>query len=163
VRARAVLSHVAMIKILAALTALAACDETASSVQRDYVERHEQTFVFTVDRARLVEGVRQVVADYGLELVEPTTGDTLHTTRGLPQSDYTTEYTVHLISTHFGYLVHVIDQARDRDGKVFNSQRATELEWELAQRLEPERALAITEKANKRADRVAPRARTVAP
>lgn len=143
---------------------LAACDETASSVSRDYVDRHREAFEFHADRAKVVDGIRGILADRGLTLVEPTTGDTLHSTAGEPSLGSTTEYTIHLIPARDGMLVHLVRQFRDQQGSgaIYSAARATDLEWELAQRVEPDRALAITQQANTRADKVSPRAR-VAP
>jgi hypothetical protein len=137
---------------------LASCDETSGGVQQDYMNRHRDSFVFHVDRAHVVAGVRGVIADKGLELIEPTSDDTIHTTHGRGGYETTDEYTIHLIPSKAGYLVHIVLQSRDKDQKILSSLRETDMEWELAQRLEPDRALEITDAANKRADKVAPRA-----
>jgi hypothetical protein len=143
------------------LLACSACDETSGDVRTSYVDRHRDTFVFHAPRARLVEGLCALFAERGLELIEPTTGDVLHTTRGEPQYECTTEYTIHLLPTRSGTLVRISSSQRDGEGKIRSSiERYEDLEWTLAERLEPDRTLEIAEEANRRADRVAPRAKT---
>ncbi len=144
------------IKILSLLVFLAACDETAAGVQRDYVDRHKEAFVFHVDRAQVIAGLRGVFADDGLELIDPTT-DPIATTES-PKHE---TYAIHVIATRGGHLVHIVSQLHDDHGKIYATIRDTDKEWELAQRLEPDRALDIEEAANKRADHVAPRARSL--
>jgi hypothetical protein len=141
------------------LLACNACDETSGGVHADYLRRHRETFVFRVPQARIVEGLRGLFAERGLELLAPATGDTLQTSRGEPSYDATTEYTIHLIATRSGTLVRMTRSRVDRDGKISSASEAEDLPWQLAERLEPDRALAITEEANRRADDVAPRAK----
>jgi hypothetical protein len=143
------------------LFACVACDETSSGVRDSYLQRHRDTFVFHVPRARLVEGVRTLFAERGLALIEPTTADTFHTTAEKTLYGAAREYNIHLLPIRSGALVRISSSDRDAQGKIVDStDRYTDLEWTLAERLEPDRTLDIAEEANKRADRVAPRAKT---
>src|SRR5262245_9360974 len=89
------------------LLSFAGCDETSSGVRDSYLQRHRETFVFRAPRARLVQGLRALFAERGLDLLEPITEDTLHTTRGESRYDMTTEYAIHLLPTKSGTLVRI--------------------------------------------------------
>ena len=141
-------------------TACNACDETASVVQHDYVERHQEEFVFMIPRDQLLAALSDLLADKGLSLVDaPPTATTLHTTRAR-RNGYDEEYAIHLLPLRSGgMMVQLVSIGRDDQGKIFSSQRDPDFEWDLIQRAEPDRALAIMRTANGRADHVAPRAR----
>ena len=127
----------------------AACNETSSGVHYDYVSRHRESFAFQVPREKIVEGIRNLMAERGGELVEPTTGDVIHTTN---------DFTITLVPAKAGTFVHIVASVRGRDGKITSAIDYDDLEWELAKRVEPDRTFALMEAANKRADSVAPRA-----
>ncbi|MEO8702512.1 MAG: hypothetical protein ABI867_20880 [Kofleriaceae bacterium] len=137
------------------------CEDSAEGVRQRYVTSHRDTFTFTSGtRARLAQPLSDLLAEKGYTLEPaPVTADKLVAKR---QNKKTSEeYVVHLIDLRqraelMVQLVHVTYAA---DGTVESSDRDTELEWQLIQRVDPDRALAIMNEANSRADKVPPRTR----
>ena len=133
-------------------------DESSDHVRESYKDRHQDTFVFHADRAAILHGLDTILADRGLTLTTAT-GDTITTTMSAGMGRES--LSIHLIKSLDGYLVHIVTVRHDETGAVYNSDRDTAAEWELAQRVEPDRALAILNDANTRADKVAPASRRV--
>ena len=141
------------------VTACSACDETSSGVSHDYVQRHREAFAYEIPRDQLLAALRDLLADKGMTLVDaPPGATTLHTTAAR-EGGGTDEYAVHLLPLRSGeMMVQLVLISRDDKGQIVSSLRDEELEWQLVQRAEPDRALAIMNTANQRADHVAPRA-----
>lgn len=148
---------------LAFLLALAACDETSEGVRQGYVERHREAFVYRVPHEQIVGALRELLDEHGVQLASDPASATLHTTATKTRYD-ATEYVVHVIPLRAGgYQVQIVAVVHDSDGALKYSMRREDYEWDLIQRVEPDRALEITRAANERADKVAPRQRTSPP
>ncbi len=135
----------------------AACtyDSTESSkdVHDRYLDRHTDTFVIT-DRTRAVDALQGVLAEEGYELVPTEQPTTFRTDQKMDRSS-TEELSIHLLSLlDKGVLVQIMEVRRDETGKVTGKSRRDDLEWLVAQRAEPDRALELMRKANDRADKV---------
>lgn len=139
------------------LLLLAGCPESSEQVRTHYVDRHHDTFVFELrDRDRVIGLARELLAEHGFRLEDAAGSTTLRTA---PHRRVV--YAVHLVPLRQrpGFLVQLVRMHHDDEGAVTSSGRDEELEWQLIQRAEPDRALAIMERANERADRVPPRTR----
>jgi hypothetical protein len=142
-----------------ALTACNSCDETSYDVQTRYVDRHRDAFVFKISRDPLVATLRDVLAEQGFDLDDAPPGATTLHARARHTTNTAVEYTVHLEPLQAGgALVELMRTTKDDQGNIQSSIRDTELEWELIQRCEPDRAAKILQAAADRADQVAPRA-----
>jgi hypothetical protein len=138
------------VPILLGSSACGSCGETSTTVQREYVAREREAFVFEVPRDKLIAELRGVLADRGDELVEADpAAATLHTKL---RRDH--DYVIHIIELRQGCVVHIIHRTFNGAGEVLEGRIADDLEWELAQRAEPDRAIAIMREANTRADKV---------
>lgn len=144
-----------MLRLFLCTFLVAACDQTPTDVHADYLDRHRDAFIYSVGRDKIVAELRALIADDGLTLADDTGAD-LRTSRrrdGL-------ELSIHLAPlAKGGTIVHVVEIRRDAEGNVTSSTRDEAREWELAQLTEPDRALAILQSANERADEIAPRAK----
>lgn len=139
--------------LLVSVSCLLACDRAESSdVVRDrYVERHAETFTLR-DRTRALEALTGVLEDEGYDLVPTARAD--HFTTNLRSH---TQLSIHLISLVGGeLLLQIAELTRDDRGEVTENLARPDLEWLVAQRAEPDRALAVMKKANERADKVPP-------
>lgn len=138
-----------------------ACDhtETSQDVRERYLDRHVETFTFK-DRARLLEALRGATTEYGFELVA-TDSPTHFVTKPKPDShDSTDELSINVIELlDRSMLLQIMHISRAKDGHVIYTYRHDELEWLVAQRAEPDRALTLVRKANDRADKVPPKTR----
>jgi hypothetical protein len=136
---------------------LAGCDhsETSSDVHHKYVARHRDTFVFEgASRDHVIAPLRALLAERGFELGDVRPDATSVTTELRARTRE--EYVVHFIALRQrpAFTIQLVKVTRDTDDEVVSSVRDEELEWELIQRAEPDRALAIMETANARADKV---------
>ena len=138
------------VPILLCSSACGSCGETSTTVQRDYVAREREAFVFQVPRDKLIAELRSVLADRGDDLVEADpAAATLHTKLRREH-----DYVIHIVELRDGRAVHIVHQTFNAAGEVLEGVAALDLEWELAQRAEPDRAIAIMREANQRADKV---------
>lgn len=136
----------------------AGCQETSEQVRTHYVDRHQDTFVFELrDRDRVVGLARELLAEHGFRFEDSADPNTLRTTL-----HRRVRYAVHVLPLRQrpGFLVQLVRMDHDADGAVLGTQRDEQLEWQLIQRADPDRALTIMEQANERADRVPARSRT---
>lgn len=140
---------------------LTGCDysETSDSVREKYVDRHRDTFVFEgAARDRVTTPLRELLAEHGFELPDiAPNATTVHAKRKRTGE----EYAVHFIQLRqrVGFTIQLVKIMRDANGEVTSSYRDVDLEWELIQRADPDRALAIMANANERADKVPPKTR----
>jgi len=147
----------------ACLLAIAACDETSAGVRQGYVERHRDAFVYRAPREQIVSALRELLAEHDVQLASDPASATLHTSVAKTRYE-STAYVVHVIPLRAGgYQVQIVAVVHDSDGALKYSMRREDDEWQLIERVEPDRALAITEAANARADKVAPRQHTSSP
>jgi hypothetical protein len=129
--------------------------ENSEMVRDRYVERHHDTFTLR-DKARTREALEAVLAEEGYELV-PTERDNRFTTNNKPRYKGTSELAIHLLEIMDGtMLVQIFEIQRDERNEVIEKKQRADLEWLVAQRAEPDRALALMKKANERADKVPP-------
>jgi hypothetical protein len=131
--------------------------ENSEMVRERYVERHADTFTLR-DKTRVREALESVLFEEGYELV-PTEKPRYFNTNNKQQwgSKTSSELTIHLLEIMDGsVLVQIYEIERDERGDVTKKQHRTDLEWLVAQRAEPDRALAMMKKANERADKVPP-------
>ena len=130
--------------------------ETSQDVRERYLARHTDTFTFK-DRARTIEAVRGALAEQGFELVATESPNRFASSIRSESYDTTGEYSIHLVELlDHSLLLQMMKISRGKDGHVINTYRNDELEWIVAQRAEPDRALALMRKANDRADKVPP-------
>ncbi len=133
-----------------------AADETSGNVQSSYLERHREAFVIYESRGRILAELHNLLDQQGVTFGDPP-ANTIRTTRHRV-AGATEELAVDLIPLPSGgTLVHVTSIMRDETGNVYNTHRNADLEWELAERVDPEHALAVIRTANERADKVPPR------
>ena len=130
--------------------------ENSEVVHDRYIERHHDTFTMR-DRARVLDALETVLAEEGYELV-PGDKPTRFTTNNKPQSyKGSSDLAIHLLEIMDGtMLVQIFEVQRDERNEVISKKQRTDLEWLVAQRAEPDRALALMKKANERADKVPP-------
>jgi hypothetical protein len=130
--------------------------ENSEVVRERYVERHADTFTLR-DKARVRDALETVLFEEGYELV-PTEKPHYFQTNNQPDGKHaTTELTIHLLEILDGnVLVQIMEIRRDERGDVTEKKQRTDLEWLVAQRADPDRALALMKKANERADKVPP-------
>jgi hypothetical protein len=130
--------------------------ENSEVVRERYVERHADTFTLR-DKARVREALETVVFEEGYELV-PTEKPRYFQTTSKPEGKHaSSELTIHLLEVMDGsVLVQIMELRRDERGDISEKKQRTDLEWLVAQRAEPDRALAVMKKANERADKVPP-------
>jgi hypothetical protein len=129
--------------------------ENSEIVHDRYVDRHADTFTLR-DKQRMREALESVLFEEGYELV-PTEKPTRFGTNNRPHGKETTELAIHLLDLVDGsVLVQIMEIERDERGDVTHKKQRTDLEWLVAQRAEPDRALALMKKANERADKVPP-------
>ncbi|MDQ3339827.1 MAG: hypothetical protein M4D80_32100 [Myxococcota bacterium] len=130
--------------------------ENSAVVRERYVERHADTFTLR-DKARVHDALETVLFEEGYELV-PTEKPRYFQTNSKPEGKHaTTELTIHLLEIMDGtVLVQIMELWRDERGDITEKKQRTDLEWLVAQRAEPDRALALMKKANERADKVPP-------
>ena len=142
---------------VALMLLLTACtnDPTENSevVHDRYLDRHEDTFLID-DRNRAVDALQGVLAEEGYELVPTERSDVFRTDKKT-EGKSTTELSIHMLTMlDKTMLTQVMEITRDETGKVTHKLRRDDLEWLVAQRAEPDRALALMRKANERADKV---------
>lgn len=124
-------------------------------VRERYVDRHHDTFTLR-DRARVHDALETVLAEEGYELV-PTEKPTRFTTSNKLGYKRSSDLSIHLLEIMDGtVLVQIFEVSRDEQNQVTEKKQRTDLEWLVAQRAEPDRALALMKKANERADKVPP-------
>ena len=131
--------------------------ENSAMVRERYVERHADTFTLR-DQARVRDALETVLFEEGYELV-PTAKPTYFQTNNKHHwgSKESSELTIHLLQIVDGtVLVQIFEIERDERGDVTEKKQRPDLEWLVAQRAEPDRALALMKKANERADKVPP-------
>jgi hypothetical protein len=129
--------------------------ENSEMVRERYVERHADTFTLR-DPAKIMESIKSVLAEEGYELVA-TEKPNHFKTDAKARYKSKTELSIHLLGIMDGTrLVQIMEVTRDETGEVSEKKHRTDLEWLVAQRTEPDRALAVMKKANERADKVPP-------
>jgi hypothetical protein len=135
-----------LIVLFAVLPVLAAC-ESGDVARTNIVNDERDMFVYRVPRDRIVAEATQLLAERGhtIAAADPTTLTTNVVADGHGLS---TKYIVKMIPASSGMLVHIMDVLVESDGHVTSDRRHSELEWELIQRLEPDRAIKITEHAD---------------
>lgn len=127
--------------------------ENSEVVRERYVERHADTFTLR-DREKTIESLRSVLAEEGYELV-PTEKPSYF--KSDVNQHHKTELSIHMLGIMDGTnLVQIMELRRDEQGEITDKKHRTDLEWLVAQRAEPDRALALMKKANERADKVPP-------
>jgi hypothetical protein len=153
------------LRFLLVIALLAGCDhsETSSDVREKYVARHRDTFVFEgASRDHVMEPLRVLLAEHGYPVLDaPANATMLATKRRMLANGESEEYAVHFIKLRQrpAFTVQLVKISRDAKGEIWSSYRDEALEWELIQRAEPDRALAIMAVANDRADKVPPKTR----
>lgn len=135
---------------------VAACDVSPEGARQQKINAEEQTFVFHTPPARTYDMARELIGEKGFTLPPgPPVMDRDIATDWVPGGLGGERFLVRFIRVGpSAYLVHLVGQSRDRDGKIYSRLRWTDLEWELIQRAEPSRALSIAKAANRRADQV---------
>ena len=130
--------------------------ENSEVVHDRYIDRHHDTFTLR-DKARVLDALESVLAEEGYELV-PGAKPTRFTTSNKPAyKGATRDLSIHLLQIMDGtMLVQIFEVTRDERNEVNEKKQRTDLEWLVAQRAEPDRALALMKKANERADKVPP-------
>jgi len=129
--------------------------ENSEVVRARYVERHADTFTLR-DKQKIVDSLKGVLAEEGYELA-PTDKEDVFKTDVKQRYKATSELSIHVIRIMDGsMLVQIMEISRDDKGEVSEKKQRTDLEWLVAQRTEPDRALAVMKKANERADKVPP-------
>jgi len=142
--------------------ALAACDETAEGVRRNYVDRHSDAFLYQgTTHDYVLHALRGVMDDQGMDVVateDPLMFKAVSRAAAAPNRRHD-EYAVHIVDLRWrkGFMVQLVKITREPDGSVYTSYRDDQLEWELIQRADPDRAAEIMAKANDQADKVRPR------
>ena len=135
-----------LIALFAVLPVLAAC-ESSEVARYNILNDERDMFVYHAPRDRIVAEVTQLLAERGHTIADANamtlTSDAVPDGRGL-----STKYIVRLIPASSGMLVHIMDVLSESDGHVTSDRRHDELEWELIQRVEPDRAIKIAEHAN---------------
>ena len=132
---------------------LPACEPNPESTRQNVIQRERETFVYHRSAPELYHQARQLLAERGHEL--PATPPPVNTTVASPWRSDGHRFLVRIIPVDRGeHLVHITGQSRDRDGNVYFSERWNELEWELIQRVEPDRAVDIAAQARRQADDV---------
>jgi hypothetical protein len=146
---------------LCLVTGCYGCEDSAEGVRQRYVTSHRDTFTFTSGtRARIEGPLGDLLHEQGYTLERaPVGADKLVAKRQV--KGHAEEYVVHFIDlrTRAELRIELVHLSYNADGTVASSYRDTDLEWELIQRVEPDRALAIMNEANTRADKVPPRTR----
>jgi hypothetical protein len=120
-----------------------------------YVDRHTDTFTLR-DRTKVIDALRSVLEEEGFELA-PTERADRYTSSIKPRYKESEQLSIHILGIMDGtVLVQIMEVTRDEKGEVTEKQHRTDLEWLVAQRAEPDRALDVMRKANARADKVPP-------
>ena len=117
--------------------------ENSEMVRERYVERHADTFTLR-DKERVREALETVLFEEGYELV-PTEKPRYFQTNSKPDGKHATEeLTIHLLEIMDGtVLVQIMELRRDERGDITEKKQRTDLEWLVAVRAEPDRALAV--------------------
>lgn len=129
--------------------------ESSEVVRERYVDRHADTFTLR-DRTKVVEALKGVLEEEGYELAPTDRADHFKSSIK-PAYKANEQLSIHLLGIMDGtVLVQIMEVTRDDKGEVTSKKQRTDLEWLVAQRAEPDRALALMKKANERADKVPP-------
>lgn len=134
---------------LALLIITAACDPSPEGERQYKLKEEVQSFVYRKPKELIRAEVTRLLAEHGHTLppgAEETPWKTL--------SRYQEQYVVRFIDLEKGgTFVHIVVLHKFEDGSV-SRQRHDDLEWELIQRVEPDRSLEIANRATKRGEEV---------
>jgi hypothetical protein len=139
---------------LPALWIVAACEETPTNARRSAIDFQRETFVYRTPPERVYREVQALLAESGHRLpdADDFVGRTVSTDPVQKRTGSIWQHQVRVIPVRGkGHLVHVVTVLMDDDGEVFHRGRSNDLEWELIQRVEPDRALEIAARAEERA------------
>ena len=133
---------------------LLCCDGSPEAARNGYIAREGEMFAFHDPAIVIYNQARVLLAEHGAEL--PATAefvDRTISTPWQPAANDSKRFSVRIIELEkSGRLIHIIESRRDIDGNLYERERRTDIEWELIQRLEPDRALTIAARAAKRGD-----------
>jgi hypothetical protein len=152
------LSLFLLVLVLCVLAAACETDprENSTVVRDRYVDRHTDTFTLR-DRTRVIDALTSVLEEEGFELAPTDRADRYKSSIKPHANKSNEQLSIHILGIMDGtVLVQIMEVTRDEKGEVTEKKHRTDLEWLVAQRAEPDRALAVMKKANERADKVPP-------
>ncbi len=146
-----------MIVVLASL-AFTACDETSEGVRQNYVDRQRDGFVYEgTTHDHVVNALRTLFSDYGYTVTAgDSPGSFITSTHNKGAGRWFEHYRIRIVDLRWrtGFTVEILHLEHGKDGNDPTTYRDDNLEWELIQRADPDRAVDIMAKANAKADKV---------
>lgn len=134
---------------LALLIITAACAPSPGGERQGKLDEEVQSFVYRKPKELLRAEVARLLAEHGHTLPPGAEETSWKPVRGWQE-----QFVVRFIDLEKGgTLVHIVSLSKLEDGSV-SRHRRNELEWELLQRVEPDRSLEIAGRANKRGEEV---------
>lgn len=131
------------------------CADSGSMARSDYLEEQRESFVFQAPPDKIFAEVQRLLAEEGYQLEGTATQAVNGVSTPWKQENVgSSQFQVRFIPlARGGHFVHIVHLKRYDDGEI-NRYRWTHTEWELVQRVEPDRAAEILQRANQRGDEV---------
>jgi len=129
------------------------CGPTAENVRQGHIRGRGENFIHSRSPGEIYALVLEPLTEEGFAMPAgppPLNVDIASDWKQLPREK--SQAIVRFIPLKGGHLVHILE-VTENDTGIYR-HRWPELEWELILRSEPDRAMAITREAEKRADRL---------
>lgn len=131
------------------------CTDSGSTARYHYLQEQREAFVFQAPPEKIFAEVQRLLAEEG----HPLEGTVAQAVTGVStpwkqENVGSSQFQVRFIPLERGgHFVHIVHLTRFDSGEI-NRLRWTDMEWELVQRVEPDRAAEILQRANQRGEDV---------